>query len=505
MKRKPEKPDQLSFYLETILSVYRDCAALCSLSASSVSRDVKTLTDRTQKEGVSFLTKALPSLGKSLDKALSHDVPLPQCTSFALAKNGYPHLFNELWLLIFAHDADWDEFLPKNLSWHERAALAFETSNRQVHAVRAVRQVCFLLYKLEGAHSLDSELEALDRFKAIEAMLPAEDAQLVVSSETRRALDNARLVLCYLLKNIDLEDILPKHGPGAVATGEKPWEKYRFTRFYERLDRMYNYPDYFFYSYNHLAIELDSLELMETCYEATAKVVLVPKDSRGPRIISMEPLELQWIQQGQMRALVKHVESHKMTKGFVNFTSQEINRDLALEHSGSAGYMATMDMQDASDRVSLRLVKELFPSFVVEYLCASRSDKTLLPDGTLLALKKFAPMGSAVCFPVEALVFWALAVGTSKDVLCVRDLERLPSVYVFGDDIILSKDRVEAVTLVYEELYLKVNQSKCCVGKFFRESCGMDAYKQCSVSPIRHKKHFSVRSPVALLAYCAYK
>lgn len=160
----------------------------------------------------------------------------------------------------------------------------------------------------------------------------------------------------------------------------------------------------------------------------------------------------------------------------------------------------------ASDRVSIWLLEQLIPEFHLRKLLASRSDYTQLPDGTLFKLSKFAPMGSATCFPVEALVFWALAVGTLIDVRCARDLHRLPSVYVYGDDIILPKEMMSKVSEVYEELYLLVNQDKCCDGRFFRESCGMDAYKQCCVTPIRYRKHksFAWTSPPALLAYVAY-
>jgi hypothetical protein len=61
-----------------------------------------------------------------------------------------------------------------------------------------------------------------------------------------------------------------------------------------------------------------------------ARVCLVPKDSRGPRIISCEPAELMFIQQGIMRKLYSHLETHHLTAGQINFTDQSINRNLAL-------------------------------------------------------------------------------------------------------------------------------------------------------------------------------
>lgn len=514
--RKPEKPSDLEFYLQTTLRVYRDCAALCCLSPSHISKDIKTLEDRTRKEGMSFLTKTLPALGKCLDKALSRDVPMPADHSFVLSAKEprLPLFMGAFWRIIFPCDeinrADHVDGDPPivTVDWRTATHEFYRKLELEACAVRAVRQICFLHYKLEGSHSVESEQAAISNFIWTESVLPEPDSKIRLSSECARALENARMLIHYVLNDnrrmLDLEDIFPKHGPGSVATGEKPWEKFNFRRFYEKLDSEYSYPDYFFFNYTHLVDNLEILEDMETCPEACAKIVLVPKDSRGPRIISMEPLELQWIQQGQMKALVRHLESHPVTAGYVNFTSQDINRELALTHSSEQGFLATMDMKDASDRVSVWLLEQLIPSNHLRKLLASRSDYTQLPDGQRLKLKKFAPMGSATCFPIEALVFWALAVGTLKDILCVRDICNIPSVYVFGDDIVAPLEAVDRIRSTYEELFLLVNADKCCTGRFFRESCGMDAYKRTSVTPTRHHKRFAMSSPVALLAYVAY-
>ncbi|DAD50876.1 RNA-directed RNA polymerase [ssRNA phage SRR5467090_9] len=515
MRRKPEKPSDLEFYLQTTLRVYRDCAAICCLSPSHISKDVKTLEDRTRKEGMSFLTKTLPALGKCLDKALSRDVPMPDEHSFELSAKEprLPLFMGAFWRIIFPvgdNQADHIDGDPPivTVNWRTATHEFYRKLELEACAVRAVRQVCFLHYKLEGSHSVESERQAIINFVDIEADLPEPGSKIRLSSECARALENARMLIHYVLNDkknmLDLENILPKHGPGSVATGEKPWEKFSFKRFYEKLDSEYSYPDYFFFNYTHLVDNLEILESMETCSDACAKIVLVPKDSRGPRIISMEPLELQWIQQGQMRALVKHLENHRVTAGFVNFTSQDINRDLALLHSSEQGFLGTMDMKDASDRVSVWLLEQLIPSNHLKKLLASRSDYTQLPDGQRLRLKKFAPMGSATCFPIEALIFWALAVGTLKDILCVRDVFNVPSVYVFGDDIIAPLDAIDRIRSTYSQLFLLVNEDKCCTGRFFRESCGMDAFKRTSVTPTRHHKKFAMSSPAALLAYVAY-
>lgn len=494
-KRKPEKPeDCLGFYLDLLVHVYRDAAASCDLRSSSLERDVDTLSVRTKAEGMHFLTKELPSLGKCLDKVLSSECLFPDGGSFERSKKSpyLPKLFGGFWKLIFNQSGGIMEAEPAD-------------SCLQIQAVRAVRQVCYLFYKLECAYDHVSEQLVLDKFVLTDDSLPMEEEEVSLSRSTSRALESARMLIWYVLKDFDPWDITPGHGPGAVSTGEKQWNKMQFRRFYVELDREYSYPDYFFLNYSHLCETLETLENMTVCHEGVAKVTLVPKDSRGPRVISMEPLELQWIQQGLCKKLVRTIE-HPSTcsSGYVNFTYQDINRDLALEHSYD-GELITIDMEEASDRVSLWLVKKLFPPHVYRCLKACRSGSTELPDGRRISLKKFAPMGSSTCFPVEALIFWALAVGSLRDVYSAHHVSDLPPVYVYGDDIILRKEDYDRVRTTYEDAFLRVNVDKCCTGRFFRESCGMDAFKCHAVNPVRVKAQYRSRmSPTALLSYVSY-
>jgi hypothetical protein len=281
-------------------------------------------------------------------------------------------------------------------------------------------------------------------------------------------------------------DIWPKHGPGAVATGERGERKYNLRRLYSALETRYPYWEYFVTGACHVASDWDAnhLVLQE---EPTAKVVLVPKDSRGPRLISCEPLEVQWIQQGIMQVMVDEIEGHFLTRGRVNFRDQTINGRAALLAS-KTGEQVTLDMNDASDRVSLDLVKALFcGTQLLGALTASRSTGTLLPDGRRITLKKFAPMGSACCFPVEALVFWALAVASIQLTNGMR-WHQIPNVLVYGDDVICDRADYPVVMTQLERFHLKWNSSKCCTHGSFRESCGVDDYKGTIVTPIRLRR-----------------
>jgi len=494
MKRKPEKPEQdpVEFLTGMLVQLLRDIGFRCDLlGSSSLEMDISTVRRRAATEGIGFFTKTLPQLGKCLDQALSSCIPLPTDHAFKLSARSpqLPVFLGSLWKRIF----------------DDSGMVAISGQEAQIEAVRAVRQVCFLFYKLELPYEPEVEAKVLRNFVDIDACLPLVDDNPIISLETTRALESARMAIWYVLKDYSPLSAVPRHGPGAVATGEKPWEKYNFSRYYPKLDKEWSYSDYFFACYGHLCDDLHRLEAMDTIHTPEAKVALVPKDSRGPRIISMEPLELQWIQQGVMRDLYSLMERPSSpTCGYVNFTNQEVNRRLALENSFD-GPMVTMDLKDASDRVSSWLAKKLLPRHVFEKLDACRSEVTRLPDGSCIELRKFAPMGSGICFPIEALIFWALAVGTLKRIRRQRDMLTLPPVYVYGDDIVVHGDSYESIKQTYTDCFLAVNESKCCTGRFFRESCGMDAFKFSDVTPTRVKTLMSaLPSPAACLSLVGY-
>jgi hypothetical protein len=238
----------------------------------------------------------------------------------------------------------------------------------------------------------------------------------------------------------------------------------------------------------------------------------VPKDSRGPRLISCEPLDFQWIQQGLGRALVQHLESHPLTRWSLHFSDQSPNQSGASLGSLTGDY-ATLDLNEASDRVSTELVRLLFPEPLLECLMNSRSLSTVLPDGRSLVLNKYAPMGSALCFPVLATVCWALlAVGlpdagsfpyneSSRKTWRPRVREDF---LVYGDDIIVRTAHAAHAMNLLESFGLKINRDKSCTSGFFRESCGRDAFKGLTVTPVRIRTVWSHhRCPDTYTSYIA--
>lgn len=493
------------FYITLFEALYHDVVGAIS-PQSDQSRDLDTVRSRYCQEGMSFFTVTLPRLGKAVMQSLGTGTRL-QHPNFARSKGTeLPAFCGTLFSLVFRPDGFpifWKLEPPglREVGGSDRPGVrkdSNECREASVVALKALLQLTMSFYKLDVPYTHEKESKVLEDFVETDREVP----ESFPDSDQRVILSIARKLIARVVNGVDPLSGVPRHGPGAVATGEKSHQKHHFKRFYTRLNRVFPYDEWFYYNSSHLCDSLQELQAMETHEAGTAKVVLVPKDSRGPRLISCEPLEYQWIQQSLLGVLVPQIESHPWTRGHVNFTDQSINQRLALESSLSSD-MATLDMKEASDRVGLALVRELFSDQWYEALYASRSPRTKLPDGRIVDMKKFAPMGSAVCFPIEALVFWSLSVAA----LIAHGLEpeeARANVYVYGDDIICHSDHHAMISSTLDRFGLKLNLSKCCVTGFFRESCGMEAYLGHPVTPTKIRRTWSPRrKPGCLSSYVA--
>jgi len=469
----------------------------------------KTLTyrkvcKRLDREGLSFLTKTLPRLGKALDRALTGEVPMNSAKyAFKSMPNSQlPQFCGELFQCIFSHDGQ-------------------VLLHPDVSCIRTVRTLLYYFYKYQGESyspkqeqkvisqfikteddiqpydktfkEISDRLEANYSLQALPFISPDVDHILTknksltsICKEAGITLDQVRLIrrarrlLNEVFQHFDPMSIHPKHGPGAVSSKEKLWGKYFWSNIPDRIASVYPIDAYYYASNGHICDSLSELQTLRS-KESFARVLLVPKDSRGPRLISCEPLEFQWIQQGLGGAIVRHIERHPLTRYNVHFTDQHPNQCGALLGS-STGRYATLDLKEASDRVSVGLVRLLFPSKVLPYLLACRSLGTVLPDGSELTLRKFAPMGSALCFPIMALTIWAIITAG------IDDADAREGVLVYGDDIVLPTAFAASSVQHLESFGLQVNRDKSCTTGSFRESCGVDAFNGTNVTPLRLRK-----------------
>lgn len=497
-----ESNNSYSLYREVVSALYCDIAECYNVTLQVQRTELRVIEARFSKEGISFLTKGLPRFGKAVDSALSSGT----------------------YLSVVGFAADNGSKVPKFLGWLLR--LVFDASGKELDcsnplALAHFRQLVYLVYKLEIPYDEETESSVLDSFCLTDSQLPLEDASPIISMDDTYSfetcdvsstewLNDARDLITRVVSPLDPTgaDIRPQHGPGVVSTGENVCQKTLFSRIYSHLERIYPFTEWNMFNLQHVVSDIPAKNpRIKFVTEATAKVILVPKDSRGPRLISCEPLEVQWIQQGLGRALMRTIESSKWSRGYVNFTDQSINRNLALSSSLTKEWV-TLDMKDASDRVSLALVKYLFQGHpkLLEALLATRSRSTLLPNGTVVALKKYAPMGSALCFPVESLIFWALAVSAIKQNGKKSARESRRSCFVYGDDLIVKETDYRSLLHLFPLVGLKFNEQKCCVADSFRESCGCDAYKGVDVTPVKLKTTWDpdCYDPKCLTSYTAF-
>jgi hypothetical protein len=215
---------------------------------------------------------------------------------------------------------------------------------------------------------------------------------------------------------------------------------------------------------------------------------------------------MQYMQQAILHPMIELLESKRIAGntrdnlafGFLGFTDQSPNRDLACQGSIN-GDLATLDLSEASDRVHILHVEALLASFpsLREGVLATRSTKARIPaiGVDIHSLRKFASMGSALCFPIEAMVFLtAIFLGiedTLKRPLRRKDITSYAGkVRVYGDDIIVPVDCVVPVLDSLARLGFKVNVDKSFWNGKFRESCGGDYYDGDDVTPIRLRRIF---------------
>lgn len=219
------------------------------------------------------------------------------------------------------------------------------------------------------------------------------------------------------------------------------------------------------------------------------KYNLVPKGIDKKRGVSMEPTATQFSQKLMAEALDKHFQRHPEMR--IDLHVQERNKALALVGSSNRKF-GTCDLSSASDTVTNYIVERAFsktPFVLRQYLRDARTSYCRLPDGSLVHLEKYAPMGSALCFPIECTIFSALIKAVSVRHGVHQDY------LVYGDDMVIGDLIWDAVIAALQRLNFKVNLDKSFApGSPFTESCGIECYKGVDVSPIRLARKFDLLS-----------
>jgi hypothetical protein len=373
----------------------------------------------------------------------------------------------------------WDAFLVKN----------------EARFLKYVRQCLLFCYKTEHEPSDEQIKEAQASFEETDRGCSAWDLVFKECRVPSVTLRTARQIVGRVIGRIDWKEIEPNHGPGAIFPPRKPSDKSRFLTYYPAIQQYYPYDQYFWSLpsfWDEIMVKESRGRIVE-CDRIVAKLVAVPKDSRGPRLICVHPAEAIWIQQGQRLLLEQAIARSPLTRGRVNFTDQTVNGKLALLNSSSRE-LVTLDLKEASDRISCGLVRYLFGDYVYDLMSCSRASHVKLLDGRVVELGKWAPMGNGLTFPVESLVFFAVVhagIRSRYGVSC-------NDIYVFGDDLLFPSKYYDGVVSALLSIGSLPNFSKTFRNGLFRESCGVDAYNGTDVTPLRMKKAAVISAQDAL-------
>jgi len=444
----------------------------------STLHDFKTIVKRFESEGVSFLTITLPKFCDDFQISLDAEFCSPSLFLGFRKKGSTPVFLGGLLDLVFDRDSGRLLDVPS------------------VDAIRFIRQICLAFGKINLPCS-DARVEsAIVKYIECEKEVRRSDA---VFPEKRDAFSRMVVKLWgQLLTECDravyTQNVYPKHGPGATAdklVGNNKWNQRVWT---ERLEREFPMAEFAFSSYSEYLTHLPDLRFLEPGAEIPVRVITVPKTLKTPRIIAIEPTCMQYTQQALLQLLVDKIECDDNAFNFIRFIHQEPNQDLAKLGSSDRS-LATLDLSEASDRVSNQHVRTLlrYHSHLFRAVDACRSRKADVPGHGVKRLAKFASMGSALCFPFEALVFTTVIfLGIQKQLnrpLTVKDIRSFyGKVRVYGDDIIVPVEYVNSVVSELEAFGFLVNRSKSFWNGKFRESCGKEYFDghDVSICRVRH-------------------
>lgn len=379
---------------------------------------------------------------------------------------------------------------PQSVSWFKRQLVQYPFVGMAVVPIRDSLKSFLGNPQSESFYICNQFFSFLTKVSLQDTVLDMEPAYLELEADLSEACLPAsltgklNLIIREWMSDFRLtpDTFIPKHGPGGTADLPRTATinaKYSDLKYDQMLayvvERKIGLPLTDLYPYWKPGLKRQST------------VVDVPKSLKTRRVISKEPTALQYIQQGIDRAMKHYIAHHGYLQDHLSFEDQTYNGSLCSDYRN----FATIDLSAASDLVSTDLVKACFRgTHALPILLGTRSRTSVLKSGKVVALRKFAPMGSAMCFPVESLIF-AAAVEHAVRRARATWLGHFPSWRVYGDDIVVAAPLYEDVVMVLEAIGLRVNASKSyTLPTRFRESCGVEVYDDVDVSPLRISRQF---------------
>lgn len=503
----------VTFVQGLLHSVFADCLAFYPQLKQSFERDEHHLLRQVETRGLNVLTIELPDFCKHFDMCLSKEqfspMSLPQ-GRIVSRRHRYPRLFSGLMQLIFD-----DCGLLKNTP--------------DEHAAFLIRCLCNVAKKLpldcepsrvystvEEFYQDEEDLPVptlswdgdgpfrVDSYRDIsfaDAPLPLFEPGTQAEYDRRTGSSRALTIMQHVADRVvsSLGEFIPgewkgRHGPGAVSDRFE-LSKFEFPQWSARLNEIFDLDEFGFPT---LSIALGCTEWSDVSDtpvfwgDRPSKLMSVPKTMKAPRLIASEPIAGQYTQQ-IIRSFLKARLRRSLLSSSVRIEDQSHSRELALKAS-LTGELATIDLKAASDRMSCWVVERLFRRnrSVSVALRASRTSALVQTldkcSPSEIRLKKFAPMGSAVTFPVQS-IFYAVASITAVLIengwaVRTKNIRKAAQmVCVYGDDLIVPVSVADTLINLLECMWFKVNRKKTFTEGNFRESCGVDAFRGFDITP----------------------
>jgi hypothetical protein len=452
-----------------------------SRCGTSTTKDINTVLGRVENEGLSFLTITLPTFGKDFQFCLDQGLVTPKSfPSFRKIGSCLPSFLRGFTESVFD------------------ASTGILLEEPDIESIIAIRQLTLIFSKMILPCTPERECKAMSDYVQCDKEVNYNDS-ILPDSDVSEFGRMGQLLFGDLFSKLDRDiyngDIVPKHGPGATAEKLTSNGKYLTRYWTSRLEKVFHVGDFLLPNIRHIDGYYDDVDFLEPEAEMPSRVISVPKTQKAPRIIAIEPSTIQYVQQGILESLNTHIHS-SFLNGFIGTDSQEPNQLLAQSGS-SDGSLATLDLSEASDRVSSKLVSQLMERHPLskEAVFSCRSERASVPGNGIIPLSKFASMGSALCFPFEAMVFLTIIFLGIEREQGYRFSKRsqimkfLGRVRVYGDDIIIPVDYVHTVVELLEHFGASVNSHKSFWIGRFRESCGKEYYSGHDVSIVKVRRN----------------
>lgn len=440
----------------------------------STTRDEEVILARVIKEGLSFLTITLPQFEKDLLVGLDRGT-IGQDLFVGFARR---------------RDSEVPKFLGSFFQrlFDDNGELQRDFEGDHTLIIRSLRQVLLLHSKVELPCAPKRVKAALEQYVATDKQIKEIDLDDILKF---RWMSHWLFGEFFETVERQIFEIVPRHSSGALATRESYNERYSSRKWTTRLQGVFPFWDYLLSSSSEVNEHDDPTTILDLAEETPSKVTTVPKTLKGPRIIAMEPVWNQMVQQGILHLLTSTLRRYPDLWYGCCWDYQDFNRTLSQIGSESRK-LATLDLSEASDRVSNQLIMDGLlstnhDSFFRQAVSACRSERANV-DGQVILLNKFASMGSSLTFPMETFVFYTLvhmAWRETHGVLPPQALTPDHGVRVYGDDIIVPVELVPSLLRLLETYGLKLNVNKSFWNGSFRESCGADWYDGSPVSPVR--------------------